>query len=470
MTRILHSVAFRLALICGMLVVASTVLLSVVFYVSTVGALTREADSKISAVSQRFADDAEGRGLQSLVNRIEETLNDGVDSDTEICLLVDPVGRKLAGNISAWTDGTVPMDQVIDHDVVRLGRPSVGRLRLHRLSNGALLVVGRDMTDLNQIGRLVGEAITLGALLAMLLGLGGTLLLRRQIERRIGAIRRTASEIEMGDLSRRIPLSNESDEFDRLSADINRMLDRIERLMEGVRHVSNTIAHNLRTPLGRVRGHLHEALQGRPQVQDLTLAGNFAIDEIDGLIVVLDKSLQIAEAESGTRRRPFEPVSLREVVTGLLELYDAAAEHQGVALLAHIEGEPFVLGDKDLLASILANLLDNALNYAGSPARIEVRVVQGLTNMDLIVQDNGPGIPKDERLKVQQRFYRLDRQKEGTGLGLSIVAAFTQLHGGELHLEDAEPGLRVRIVLPCADVKRLPNGNALDSLRTGTAS
>lgn len=470
MTRIWHSVAFRLALICGLLVVASTVLLSLVFYVSTVGALTREADGKIGAVSQRFADDAEGRGLQSLVNRIEETLNDGVDSDTEICLLVDPVGRKLAGNISAWTDGTVPMDQVIDHEVVRRGRPSVGRVRLHRLSSGALLVVGRDMTDLNQIGRLIGEAITLGGLLAMLMALGGTLLLRRQIERRIGAIRRTAAEIEMGDLSRRIPLSNEADEFDRLGADINRMLDRIERLMEGVRHVSNTIAHNLRTPLGRVRGHLHEALQGRPQVQDLTLAGNFAIDEIDGLIVVLDKSLQIAEAESGTRRRPFEPVSLREVVTRLLELYDAAAEHQGVALTAHIDGEPVVLGDQDLLASILANLLDNALNYAGSPARIEIRVVHESSKINLIVQDNGPGIPQDERSKVLQRFYRLDRQKEGTGLGLSIVAAFTQLHGGELQLEDAEPGLRVRIVLPRSDGKTLPNGNVLDSLRRGTAS
>lgn len=450
MNKIWHSVAFRLALICGGLVVASIMLLSAVFYFRTVGVMSRDIDSKITAISQRFADDAELSGLKPLALRIERTLNDGVDSDTEIYLLTDAAGNKIAGNISAWVDAAAPVDQVIDHAVVRDGRPSVGRVLLHRLSDGALLVVGRSMNDLNEIGTLICHAIVTGSLLALLLAVVGTLVFRQQIERRIWTIRHAALEIEAGNLSRRIPLSSEPDEFDRLSADINRMLDRIEHLMEGVRHVSNTIAHNLRTPLGRIRARLDDALHGEPEKQSLVAMGNFAIEELDGLIGVLDKLLQIAEAESGTRRQAFEPLALREVVTTLMELYDAAAEAQGVNLVSDIRGEPVIRGDKDLLAGILANLLDNALKYAGNSATIEVRVTQDSDTVTLIVQDNGSGIPEGERDKVLQRFYRFDRRQQGHGLGLSIVAAFTRLHGGTLHLEDAAPGLRVRILLHAA--------------------
>jgi signal transduction histidine kinase len=468
MNRIWHSVAFRLALTCGGMVVASIVLLSAVFYFGTVGVLARDINNKITALGQRFADGAERSGLQALANRIGQALNDGVDSDTEIYLLTDSAGRKVAGNISAWTDKAAPLDRVIDHPVVRDGRPTTGRVLLHRLSNGALLIVGRDMSDLNEIRAIIGRAIAIGGLLALVFAIGGTLLFRRQIEGRIWAIRHAALDIEGGNLSRRIPLSGEPDEFDRLSADINRMLDRIERLMEGVRHVSNTIAHNLRTPLGRIRGHLDQALRGKPEDKGPAAAENFAIDEIDGLIVVLDKLLQIAEAESSTRRQPFEPVALRDVVTNLVELYDAAAEAQAVTIVSDIPGELVILGDKDLLASILANLLDNALKYAGSPAKIEVRARQDADKIVLIVQDNGPGIPPEERSKVLQRFYRLDRRQQGHGLGLSIVDAFARLHGGMLFLEDAAPGLRVRIVFRRADAATLPNGNPLDRLRIGS--
>jgi hypothetical protein len=271
---------------------------------------------------------------------------------------------------------------------------------------------------------------------------------RRQLERRIWAIRHTTQDIEAGNLDRRIALSGTPDEFDRLSADINRMLDRIQHLMEGVRHVSNTIAHNLRTPLGLIRGHLEESLRGIPEQRQLEEAGHFAIGAIDDLILVLEKLLQIAEAESGARRQPFERVELRAVVTNLLELYDAAAEALGMTLVVDIEGEPVIAGDKDLLAGILANLIDNALKYAGPSAEIRIKVRETTEAISLIVQDNGPGIIPEERTKVLQRFYRLSSNRPGSGLGLSIVSAFTQLHGGALHIEDAKPGLSVRIELP----------------------
>jgi signal transduction histidine kinase len=448
MDRIWHSVAFRLALLCGGLVVASVLVLSSVFYFVSLGLLARNIDGKIMSITEKFSEDAKANGLFILAQRIESTLSDGVDSDVEILLLTNALGQKLAGNISGWTETSTPFDQTIDRVVKRGERLLPSRIRLHKMTDGALLVVGRDMQDLSEIRSLIARAVVIGGVSAILLAILATLVFRWQLEQRIWAIRHTTQEIEAGNLDRRIVLAGIPDEFDRLSADINRMLDRIQHLMEGVRHVSNTIAHNLRTPLGLIRGHLEEALRGVPEQRKLEEAGHFAISAIDDLIVVLEKLLQIAEAESGARRQPFESVLLRTVVTDLLELYDAAAEALGVTLTVDIEGEPTLPGDKDLIAGILANLIDNALKYAGSPAKVTIQVRETAQAVSIIVQDNGPGIAVHERAKVLQRFYRLNSDRPGSGLGLSIVSAFTQLHDGTLFIEDAQPGLKVRIELP----------------------
>jgi signal transduction histidine kinase len=280
------------------------------------------------------------------------------------------------------------------------------------------------------------------------LAISGTILFRYLLERRVGSIRQTVEEIEAGNLTKRIPLAGVEDEFSRLSHEMNHMLDRIEHLMDGVRHVSNTIAHNLRTPLGRIRGHLDEAIRAPADTARLAEAAEFSIEQVDALIIILDKLLQIAESESGTRRRPFEAVSLREVITNVVELYDAIAEEQGITLFTKIEGDPKTFGDRDLLASALANLLDNALKYGGRSVVINVSETPERGTVSMVVQDNGPGIPPEERPKVTQRFYRLDQSVPGTGLGLSIVAAIAHLHGAALQLEDAFPGLLVRVILP----------------------
>ena len=251
--RVWHSVAFRLALLCGGLVVASVLVVSSVFYFVSLGLMERNIDSKLLYISDRFSESAQTSGLATLAQRIESTLSDGVDSDVEILLLTDPSGKKLAGNIPGWTDASAPYDQTIDRLVMRGSGASPSRVRLHKLTDGGLLVVGRDMQDLSEIRSLIARAVVIGGVSALLLAILGTLMFRRQLERRIWAIRHTTQDIEAGNLDRRIALSGTPDEFDRLSADINRMLDRIQHLMEGVRHVSNTIAHNLRTPLGLIR-------------------------------------------------------------------------------------------------------------------------------------------------------------------------------------------------------------------------
>jgi signal transduction histidine kinase len=307
------------------------------------------------------------------------------------------------------------------------------------------------MQDVQQIEQLVLRALVIGGAIAVLLAIGGALLFRQQLEQRVAAIRRTALEIEAGDLSRRIPVSDADDEFTRLNRDINHMLDQIQHLMVGVRDVSNSIAHDLRTPLGRIRSMLDEALRPAATREQLSETAGAAIREIDELITVFDKLLQIAEAESGTRRQLFQPVRLREIITDVVELYDAAAEEKGIALvMENHDGEPTTLGDKDLLASAAANLIDNALKYADSKATVRVRATEERNTVSLVVQDDGPGIPAEERAKVLARFYRLDRSRSlpGNGLGLPIVVAISHLHGGTLSLEDAGPGLIARIVLP----------------------
>jgi signal transduction histidine kinase len=242
-------------------------------------------------------------------------------------------------------------------------------------------------------------------------------------------------------------------------------------LMDGVREVSNSIAHDLRTPLGRIRSLLDEALRPGTTLETVSEITGVAIRAIDELTMVFDKLLQIAEAESGTRRQSFQPIALKDIITGVVELYDATAEAKGIELVIDIDGEPNTLGDKDLLASATANLIDNALKYAGSLATVQVRAMQGRNIVSIVVQDNGLGIPAEERAKVTKRFYRLDRSRSlpGNGLGLPIVAAISHLHSGTLFLEDAAPGLIARIVLPRVDAATLPNVNVLETARIGTA-
>src|SRR5215469_4871920 len=447
------TVAFRLALSYGLLAIGSMSVISAAFYFGTVGVLERSTDTKLQSLSSRLARHFANRGDEALRQEVQQLLTDGVDQDTEVYLLVAPDGRKIAGNIFGWTQKSAPLDSLTDLAVMRNGRPSLSRLLPRLLPDGSILVVGRDLQDQREIERLVWHSLLAGGAVALLLAIGGALLFRRQIEHRVGAIRRTALEIEAGDLSRRIPVSEVDDEFARLNRDINHMLDRIEHLMDGVRHVSNAIAHDLRTPLARIRSRLEEALRPAEAMTQLAGTARFAIQQIDELINMLDRLLQIAEAESGARRQSFAPVRLASVISDVFELYDATAEAEGIALVNETEGDPVTLGDRNLLASATANLIDNALKYAGGGATVRIKTTNERDTVSIVVQDDGPGIPPAERGRVVDRFYRLDQSRNlpGNGLGLSIVTAIASLHWGKLELGDAAPGLVARVVLPRAD-------------------
>ena len=466
MTKFWSTVAFRLALSYGLLAMGSMSVISAAFYFGTVGVLARSTDGKLLSISNKLAAHFDARGGDQLRQEIEQLLADGIEQDTEVYLLIAPDGRKLVGNIAGWTAAAASPDRLTDLKVLRNGRPSLSRLLPRVLPDGSILVVGRDMQDQREIEQLVWHALLAGGAAALLLAIGGAVLFRRQLEHRVSAIRRTAREIEAGDLTRRIPVSGVEDEFARLNRDINRMLDRIEHLMDGVRHVSNAIAHDLRTPLGRIRSRLEEALRPGNNTAQLAGTARFAIQQVDDLIQMLDRLLQIAEAEAGAQRASFTLVPLGSVISDVVELYDATAEAEGITLVSEIESDPVTLGDRNLLASALVNLIDNALKYVGSGATVRVRAALEPDTVSIVVQDDGPGIPSDERSRVVDRFYRLDRSRSlpGNGLGLSIVTAIASLHWGRLYLEDAAPGLIARIVLPRAEGATLPTGKAADML------
>lgn len=445
------SIAFRQALIYGGLVVFTMIVLLVIIYQQTVGTWQRRIDRQLDTTSQRLLEYYEKNGTAALTSHIDGLLGDGVDSDTEVYMLVGADGQKVTGNLAVTPDVTAPRREIIEHRVLRAGRPSQSRLRITRLANGGILVVGRDMQDQHELDHLVRNASVWGAAVTILMAVGGAVAFRRQLEHRISAIRQTAAQIERGDLAQRVPISPQQDEFARLSRDINAMLDRIHGLMEGVRHVSNTIAHNIRTPLSRILARLYTAQASSAAANELPAAVDFAISEIQDLNVVFDKLLQIAEVESGTRRQTFGAVSLNAVAVNALELYDALAESKGLALTHALDLNPRTAGDGDLLANAVANLLDNAIKYTPSGGTIHVDTRSAGPVVSITVRDSGRGIPLDEHARVGTRFYRLDRAVPGWGLGLASVRAIARLHGGSLQLADAGPGLIARLVLPAFD-------------------
>jgi signal transduction histidine kinase len=441
------SIVARLAVGYGLLVALSAAALSTIFYAGTVGVFERSMDNKIQAIALRLARSWRVEGDAGLKRQIELQLHDRIDSDTELVGLVDADGRVLAGNLSSWRGPLPPADQLVFGKMARSKGTVSVRLMALPLEDGRRLVVGHDLSELDAIREVVEHALLISSTVSLLLAFAGAQLFRRVIEARVGRIRRTAARIAAGHLSSRIPVQG-NDEFARLGADINRMLDRIESLMEGVRDVSNSIAHDLRTPLSRVRSRLERALEATADPRALVGDAGLAIEEIDNVIGLFDKLLQIAAAESGMRTRSFELLDLAAIARDMTELYEAAADEQGTALRYTGVHALNVPGDRDLLATALASLIDNAIKYARSGAWVDIGVHCGQDDTVVSVRDYGPGVPEADLDKVCERFYRVDQSRHlpGNGLGLSIVTAIARLHGASLRLRNASPGLEVSLV------------------------
>ncbi|MEM7429653.1 MAG: HAMP domain-containing sensor histidine kinase, partial [Pseudomonadota bacterium] len=324
-----------------------------------------------------------------------------------------------------------------------------------QLRGGYTLVVGRDIEELRQFATLIRRTVFIAIGLALVFGVGGGMLMSRNFLRRIDSISATTRSIMGGDLSERVPVRGTNDEIDRLADNLNSMLDQIERLMTGMRDVSDAVAHDLRTPLTRLRARVEAALR-QDSPDDHRQALHETLAEADQLLSTFSALLSIARAESGQARDQLEPLDVSEVAEEIGELYQPIVEDEGGQFDTRITPGLVVRGSRQLVAQAMSNLVDNALKYArpsqGEDRQLAIALIvePERGNVRITVGDNGPGIPGADRERVLKRFVRLDtsRSQPGSGLGLSLVAGVAKLHDGDLILEDNQAGFGVSLVLP----------------------
>ena len=332
---------------------------------------------------------------------------------------------------------------------MRAGINSLANVQRYDLPNGFHLLIGRDVQVRAQLRTLLTDALLWAVDRRALMATVGALLVRSLFRRTLANVSATATAIAAGDFAQRVKLSGRGDEFDQLAEMINDMLDRIGRLMDGVRQVSNAIAHDLRTPITRARTRLEDAALHAETPEELRAAIERATADLDGIVAVFQALLRIAEIEAGSRRSAFARFDLAPLLAEVAELYGAVAEERGIVLEVDTPEAVPAYGDKAMIQQAIANLVDNAVKFSpeGGTVRLSVSVS---TKIFVAVSDQGPGIAACEREKATDRFYRGEsaRSTPGSGLGLSLVLAVAHLHGGELRLEDNQPGLRAVLGLP----------------------
>ncbi len=417
----------------------------------------RQLDETIQAEIRGLAEQYRQGGLPRLVQIVTQR---SASPGAGLYLIANDEGERVAGNLGSAAPALLAESGRVQFPY-RAASAGGSETRLamgqvFRLQGGYRMVVGRDIEDRRKLGEIFASAFLWGIGLIALTGVLGGLLVSRLLLRRIGAISETSQRIMHGDLSQRVPLAGTGDELDRLAASLNTMLERIEQLVGGLREVSDNIAHDLKTPLTRMRNRIDTALRETPDEKAYRDALIQTIEDADELIRTFNALLSIARLEAGARVEDMETCDLAAVASDAVELYEPVAESEGIALTARTNGHAPVNANRQLLAQAAANLIDNAIKYArshaNSHAEISVAVEQAGSQARLIVADNGPGIPEHQRERALKRFTRLEtsRSQPGSGLGLSLVAAVARLHGGEVTLEDNRPGLRVVVSLPAA--------------------
>jgi signal transduction histidine kinase len=404
----------------------------------------------LQADAQRLADVFRRDGADGLKAFINARVQMQIAGE-RILLLTDASLHPLAGNLAAWpaTVPAVPGNYTIKFDVGTLG-VQTALVHVAPLGGGYNLLVGRDNALFAPLQTHFWYGLAAAVAVLTIAGLLVGLITRRALMSRIHSIRQTVSAIMHGDLKHRLPTQLNDDELNTLTRTINGMLEQIELLVHGVRNVSNSIAHDLRTPLAELRSRLEELALIRPSAEQTFAEIDGAVGDVDRVIRIFDALLRLAEIDAGMRRSGFVPLDMADLAANAVEFYAPAAELKNIDLAIRSDGPVSVSGDPVLLAQALSNLIDNALKYAPVGGAIEVAVVKrGDGTAEISVSDNGPGIEDSEKSKVVERFYRGDasRGTPGVGLGLSLVQAVAKLHGSGLTLSDRNPGLRVSVAV-----------------------
>jgi signal transduction histidine kinase len=445
----IRSASLRFAAIFGIVFALSALVLVAFLWLSTANLLDRQVEAAINADAQGLVERWSEGGVPALLLTIQERLGENVDDDA-IYELTDPFGHTVAGNLAKWPDRVEAQGVFYELNVVRAGTRSLADVRRYDLPGGFRLLVGRDVRGRVELRRLLTNALFSSLLVIAGLGAAGAFVIRNLFRRMVAEVSATAEAIAGGDLTPRVRRSGRGDEFDRMAESINTMLERIARLMDGVRQVSNAIAHDLRTPITRARARLEDAALHARSEAELRAGVERAVSDLDNVTAVFQALMRIAEIEVGARRSAFAEVDLGPLLADLAELYSAVAEENGLSLHLAVPDTLAILGDRDLLQQAVANLLDNAIKFSPDGGRITLSAARADRLVWLSVSDEGPGIPEADRPRATERFFRGEtaRSTPGSGLGLALVQAVALLHEGTLQLADAHPGLCATISLP----------------------
>lgn len=467
--KLLRTTAFRLTLVYLLVFALFAAFLLGYFALNTRRMINdqimRTVDSEIVDLTNIF----ERGGLRGLIIAVDTRAG---NPGSSLYLVTTRTGDGLAGNVGSLEPGVIDRTGWIEAAYRRIEQTDqadhMALVHVVQMPGGFRLLVGRDLDERERLFRIVATAGRWSVAIVIVLGLAGGFFVSRRVLRRIEAMGDKAHTIMAGDLSGRLPIAGTGDELDRLAANLNTMLGRIESLMRGLKEVSDNVAHDLRTPLTRLRNRCEAALRTAKSERDYRDAIEATIEESDGLIRVFDALLMIARAESGELRAGMIPFDAAEIARDVGEMYEPVADEKGLALRIEAADPAPVTGNRELIGQALANLVDNAIKYTavaatdglnGAPREIVVTAQAGPTQIVLSVGDRGPGIPAAERGRAVERFVRLEqsRTEPGSGLGLSLASAVARLHGGELRLEDNAPGLKALLILPRTDATRGAN-------------
>jgi signal transduction histidine kinase len=458
--KLLRTTAFKLTLVyLGIFVLFAASLLAY-FALNTRRLITEQITATVNGEVNGLSEQYGQGGLRRLVIVVDVRSR---RPGSSLYLVTTPSGEGLAGNVGSLEPGVLDHPGWLETNYHRLESPEGTEhralVRVVQLPGGFHLLVGRDLEERERLFGIVVNAGQWSLALVIVLGLIGGFFVSRRVLSRIDAMTGTAQTIMAGDLSGRLPIAGTGDELDRLADNVNAMLERIEALMRGLKEVSDNIAHDLKTPLTRLRNRCEQALRGATGEASYRAALESTIAESDDLIRTFDALLMIARAESGQARDNMTEFDASEIARDVGELYEPVADEKGIALKIDAPAAAPVRGNRELVSQALANLIDNAIKYAGPsgkvngvPAEIVIGAGDDGERITLSVADRGPGIPDADRGRVVERFVRLEqsRSEPGSGLGLSLASAVARLHGGELKLEDNHPGLRTTIALPRA--------------------